>query len=48
MADFLDVPAFDGPGVFARATDAAWLAHAEARNAKRPCMRMRWRVFCRC
>jgi hypothetical protein len=31
MADFLDVPAFDGPGIFARASDAAWLSHVEAR-----------------
>ena len=35
MSDFLDVPAFDGgPGVFARATDAAWLTHAQARDAQ--------------
>jgi len=26
MGDFMDVPAFDGPGVFARATDSAWVA----------------------
>lgn len=36
MGDFMDVPDFDGPGVFARATDAAWLAHGQTQARGSP------------
>jgi hypothetical protein len=35
MADFMDVPAFDGPGVFASATDAAWVELGKQAQARR-------------